>query len=75
MVNSHCYIGRRVLCYCFLHIILQAKLGLNAAHEHFIVEYLQVAKYKRAQCLKDVESAFNDLAESRLIEETFTGQL
>ena len=52
----------------------QAELGLGATHREMILDYLKFARYKRGQCLRGVESAFSDLADSRLLEETFTSE-
>ena len=47
-------------------------LGLSSAHEQNISEFLRFARSKRGQCVKTVETAFQHLADSRLVEDTFT---
>ena len=47
-------------------------LGLSAAHEQSVSEFLRFARFKRGQCVKTVETAFQHLADSRLVEDTFT---
>ena len=53
---------------------MQAELGLSEAHKEFVLDFLKFSRYKRAQCLKDVESAVLDVADSRIHEETFTSK-
>ena len=55
-------------------VLQTANLGLSVAHEEIILDYLKFAKFKRSQCLKDVECSLTDLTESRLQEETFTSK-
>lgn len=47
-------------------------LGLSSAHEQNVSEFLRFARFKRGQCVKTVETAFQHLADSRLVEDTFT---
>ena len=47
-------------------------LGLSEAHEHLVVDYLRSGRRQRSQCLKTVDSTFEELMESRLNEDTFT---
>ncbi|XP_060060796.1 leucine zipper transcription factor-like protein 1 isoform X2 [Erinaceus europaeus] len=49
-----------------------AELGLNEHHQNEIVNYMRFARSKRGLRLKTVDSCFQDLKESRLVEETFT---
>jgi hypothetical protein len=53
---------------------LQAELGLSELHRDLVLDFLKFSRFKRAQYLKDLESAFSDLADSRLTEETFTSK-
>ncbi|NXW22333.1 LZTL1 protein, partial [Circaetus pectoralis] len=50
----------------------QAELGLNEHHQNEVVNYMRFARFKRGLCLKTVDSCFQDLKDSRLVEETFT---
>lgn len=52
----------------------QAELGLSEIHKELVLDFLKFSRYKRTQCLKDVESAFSDVVDSRLLEETFTSK-
>ena len=47
-------------------------LGLSSAHEQSVSEFLRFARFKRGQCVKTVETAFQHLADSRMVEDTFT---
>ncbi|XP_016851952.1 leucine zipper transcription factor-like protein 1 isoform X3 [Anolis carolinensis] len=49
-----------------------AELGLNEHHQNEIISYMRFARSKRGLCLKTVDSCFQDLKESRLVEDTFT---
>ncbi|XP_014815996.1 PREDICTED: leucine zipper transcription factor-like protein 1 isoform X2 [Calidris pugnax] len=49
-----------------------AELGLNEHHQNEVINYMRFARFKRGQCLKTVDSCFQDLKDSRLVEETFT---
>ncbi|XP_045153399.1 leucine zipper transcription factor-like protein 1 isoform X1 [Echinops telfairi] len=49
-----------------------AELGLNDHHQNEIINYMRFARSKRGLRLKTVDSCFQDLKESRLVEETFT---
>eukprot|EP00118_Oscarella_pearsei_P000861 m.5985 g.5985 ORF g.5985 m.5985 type:complete len:303 (+) comp14637_c0_seq2:355-1263(+) len=53
---------------------MASEVGLNEQHTEAIVKYLRFARFKRSQRLKVVDSAFEDLKESRLTEETFTAE-
>ncbi|NXW43397.1 LZTL1 protein, partial [Nyctiprogne leucopyga] len=50
----------------------QAELGLNEHHQNEVVSYMRFARFRRGLCLKTVDSCFQDLKDSRLVEETFT---
>uniref|UniRef100_H0X602 Leucine zipper transcription factor-like protein 1 n=2 Tax=Otolemur garnettii TaxID=30611 RepID=H0X602_OTOGA len=50
----------------------QAELGLNEHHQNEVINYMRFARSKRGLRLKTVDSCFQDLKESRLVEETFT---
>ena len=45
---------------------------MSSAHEQSVSEFLRFARFKRGQCVKTVETAFQHLADSRLVEDTFT---
>ena len=45
---------------------------MSSAHEQSVSEFLRFARFKRGQCVKTVEAAFQHLADSRLVEDTFT---
>ncbi|KAM4700617.1 leucine zipper transcription factor-like protein 1 [Discoglossus pictus] len=49
-----------------------AELGLNDHHQNEIINYMRFARSKRGLRLKTVDSCFQDLRDSRLVEETFT---
>lgn len=49
-----------------------AELGLNEHHQNEVINYMRFARSKRGLRLKTVDSCFEDLKESRLVEETFT---
>ncbi|KFR16169.1 Leucine zipper transcription factor-like 1, partial [Opisthocomus hoazin] len=49
-----------------------AELGLNEHHQNEVINYMRFARFKRGLCLKTVDSCFQDLKDSRLVEETFT---
>ncbi|XP_069873636.1 leucine zipper transcription factor-like protein 1 isoform X1 [Dipodomys merriami] len=49
-----------------------AELGLNDHHQNEVINYMRFARSKRILRLKTVDSCFQDLKESRLVEETFT---
>ena len=49
-----------------------ADIGVNSHHQRCVLEFLHFARFKRGECLKAVEGAFSDLADSRLVEDTFT---
>ncbi|XP_054549609.1 leucine zipper transcription factor-like protein 1 isoform X3 [Talpa occidentalis] len=49
-----------------------AELGLNEHHQNEVINYMRFARSKRSLRLKTVDSCFQDLKESRLVEETFT---
>ncbi|XP_062413014.1 leucine zipper transcription factor-like protein 1 [Sardina pilchardus] len=49
-----------------------AELGFNEHHQNEVINYMRFARSKRVQRLKTIDSCFEDLKESRLVEETFT---
>ncbi|KAM4821696.1 leucine zipper transcription factor-like protein 1 isoform 1-T1 [Thomomys bottae] len=49
-----------------------AELGVNEHHQNEVINYMRFARSKRGLRLKTVDSCFQDLKESRLVEETFT---
>lgn len=49
-----------------------AELGLNEHHQNEVINYMHFARSKRGLRLKTVDSCFQDLKDSRLVEETFT---
>nr|KAF6420716.1 leucine zipper transcription factor like 1 [Molossus molossus] len=49
-----------------------AELGLNEHHQNEVINYMRFARSKRGLRLKTVDSCFQDLKESRLVDETFT---
>ncbi|XP_054016890.1 leucine zipper transcription factor-like protein 1 isoform X1 [Dryobates pubescens] len=49
-----------------------AELGLNEHHQNEVISYMRFARFKRGLCIKTVDSCFQDLKDSRLVEETFT---
>ncbi|XP_051971291.1 leucine zipper transcription factor-like protein 1 [Xyrauchen texanus] len=49
-----------------------ADLGFNEHHQNEVINYMRFARSKRVQRLKTVDSCFQDLKDSRLIEETYT---
>ncbi|XP_078544287.1 leucine zipper transcription factor-like protein 1 [Lissotriton helveticus] len=49
-----------------------AEFGLNEHHQNEVINYMRFARSKRALRLKTVNSCFQDLKDSRLVDETFT---
>ncbi|KAL4623420.1 leucine zipper transcription factor-like protein 1 [Arapaima gigas] len=49
-----------------------AELGLSEHHQNEVVNYMRFARSKRNLRLKTIDSCFQDLKTSRLVEETFT---
>ncbi|XP_043931272.1 leucine zipper transcription factor-like protein 1 [Protopterus annectens] len=49
-----------------------SELGLNDHHQNEVLNYMRFARTKSALKLKTVDSCFQDLKGSRLVEETFT---
>ncbi|XP_069469460.1 leucine zipper transcription factor-like protein 1 isoform X2 [Ambystoma mexicanum] len=49
-----------------------AELGLNEHHQNEVINYMRFARSKRGLRLKTVDSCFQDLKDSRLVDETFT---
>ncbi|PNF33669.1 hypothetical protein B7P43_G12343 [Cryptotermes secundus] len=50
-----------------------SELGLNEHHQMIIMSYMKFARYQRIQNLKAIEYAFKDVSESRLLDDTYTG--
>ncbi|XP_063062250.1 leucine zipper transcription factor-like protein 1 [Engraulis encrasicolus] len=46
--------------------------GFNEHHQNEVVNYMRFARSKRTQRLKTIDSCFQDLKDSRLVEDTFT---
>ena len=55
-----------------LYFQAESALGLSEAHDQLVVDYLRSGRLQRSQCLKTVDSTFEELIESRLNEDTFT---
>ncbi|KAL8165504.1 UNVERIFIED_CONTAM: Leucine zipper transcription factor-like protein 1 [Gekko kuhli] len=53
-------------------LLVRAELGLNEHHQNEVINYMRFARSKRGLRLKTVGSCFQDLKDSRLVEETFT---
>uniref|UniRef100_A0A3P9K7K3 Leucine zipper transcription factor-like protein 1 n=1 Tax=Oryzias latipes TaxID=8090 RepID=A0A3P9K7K3_ORYLA len=49
-----------------------ADLGFNEHHQNEMINYMRFARSKRVLRLKTIDSCFEDLKDSRLVEETFT---
>ncbi|XP_010898060.1 leucine zipper transcription factor-like protein 1 isoform X1 [Esox lucius] len=49
-----------------------AEFGFNEHHQNEAINYMRFARSKRVIRLKTIDSCFEDLKESRLVEETFT---
>lgn len=47
----------------------QADLGLNEHHQSIVHSYIQFAKYQRNQNLKAVDLCFQDVLESRYLQQ------
>ncbi|KXJ06774.1 leucine zipper transcription factor-like protein 1 [Exaiptasia diaphana] len=47
-------------------------IGLNEHHQKNVVNYLRFARFNRSQRLRGIEGAFEDLKDSRLVEDTYT---
>ncbi|XP_031562380.1 leucine zipper transcription factor-like protein 1 [Actinia tenebrosa] len=47
-------------------------IGLNEHHQQNVVNYLRFAKFNRGQRLRGIDAAFEDLKDSRLVEDTYT---
>uniref|UniRef100_A0A8C7MXS6 Leucine zipper transcription factor-like protein 1 n=1 Tax=Oncorhynchus kisutch TaxID=8019 RepID=A0A8C7MXS6_ONCKI len=55
-----------------LSISLKAEFGFNEHHQNEAINYMRFARSKRIIRLKTIDSCFEDLKDSRLVEETFT---
>ncbi|XP_067234543.1 leucine zipper transcription factor-like protein 1 isoform X2 [Chanodichthys erythropterus] len=51
---------------------VMADFGFNEHHQNEVINYMRFARSKRALRLKTIDSCFQDLKDSRLIEETYT---
>ncbi|KAM9332274.1 leucine zipper transcription factor-like protein 1 isoform 1-T2 [Pholidichthys leucotaenia] len=49
-----------------------AEFGFNEHHHNEIINYMRFARSKRVLRLKTIDSCFEELKDSRLVEETFT---
>ncbi|CAB1340622.1 unnamed protein product [Coregonus sp. 'balchen'] len=49
-----------------------AEFGFNEHHQNEAINYMRFARSKRVIRLKTIDSCFEDLKDSRLVEETFT---
>ncbi|XP_063075582.1 leucine zipper transcription factor-like protein 1 [Engraulis encrasicolus] len=49
-----------------------AELGFGEHHQNEVINFMRFARSKRILRLKTIDSCFEDLKESRLVEETFT---
>ncbi|XP_073189261.1 leucine zipper transcription factor-like protein 1 isoform X2 [Lepidochelys kempii] len=67
--NRRCIINRRLPVPVR---VAMAELGLNDHHQNEVINYMRFARSKRGLRLKTVDSCFQDLKDSRLVEETFT---
>jgi len=47
-------------------------IGLNEHHQQNVINYLRFARYGRGQRLRGVEASFEELKDSRLVEDTYT---
>ncbi|KAK1885253.1 Leucine zipper transcription factor-like protein 1 [Dissostichus eleginoides] len=49
-----------------------AEFGFNEQHQNEVINYMRFARSKRVLRLKTIDSCFEELKDSRLVEETFT---
>ncbi|XP_065150917.1 leucine zipper transcription factor-like protein 1 isoform X2 [Paramisgurnus dabryanus] len=49
-----------------------ADFGFNEHHQNEVINYMRFARSKQALRLKTIDSCFQDLKDSRLVEETYT---
>jgi len=47
-------------------------LGLNDHHKETVVNYMRFARYQRTQRLRAIDSAFDEVRDSRLVDDTYT---
>lgn len=47
-------------------------IGLNEHHQQIVVNYLRFARYGRGQRLRGIDASFEELKDSRLVEDTYT---
>jgi leucine zipper transcription factor-like protein 1 len=52
----------------------ESPFGVSEAHSGVILDFLHFARSRRGRCLKSVEVEFQNLIESRLVEDTFTSE-
>ncbi|KAG9283518.1 leucine zipper transcription factor-like protein 1 isoform X2 [Astyanax mexicanus] len=55
-----------------VHPAVMADFGFNEHHQNEVINYMRFARSKRLLRLKTIDSCFQDLKDSRLVEETFT---
>ncbi|KAF3836306.1 hypothetical protein F7725_028864 [Dissostichus mawsoni] len=51
---------------------MTAEFGFNEQHQNEVINYMRFARSKRVLRLKTIDSCFEELKDSRLVEETFT---
>uniref|UniRef100_A0A8C2XGL6 Leucine zipper transcription factor-like protein 1 n=1 Tax=Cyclopterus lumpus TaxID=8103 RepID=A0A8C2XGL6_CYCLU len=51
---------------------MQAEFGFNEHHQNEVINYMRFARSKMVLRLKTIDSCFEELKDSRLVEETFT---
>ncbi|XP_026794044.2 leucine zipper transcription factor-like protein 1 isoform X6 [Pangasianodon hypophthalmus] len=51
---------------------IMADFGFNEHHQNEVINYMRFARSKRLLRLKTIDSCFQELKDSRLVEETFT---
>ncbi|KAI0215839.1 Leucine zipper transcription factor-like protein 1 [Lamellibrachia satsuma] len=52
--------------------LTMSELGLNEHHQATVINYMRFARYQRGQRIRGVKACFEELKDSRLIEDTFT---
>ncbi|CAG05509.1 unnamed protein product, partial [Tetraodon nigroviridis] len=53
-------------------VSVQAEFGFNEHHQNEVINYMRFARSKRILRLKTIDSCFEELKDSRLVEDTFT---
>ncbi|XP_071512789.1 leucine zipper transcription factor-like protein 1 [Panulirus ornatus] len=51
-----------------------SELGVNPAHQACMARFLRFTKYQRAQRLRSIDACFQDVKDTRLVEETYTSE-